>query len=213
MLLCRIVQNLPSGKRTDGDKLNKMKTMYKTILFLAAFCVSAATAFAQDIITLKSGEDIQATVQEVGIGEVKYKNFDNPDGPSYTIKKSDVFMIRYANGSKDVFKDEAPTNQAVVGTDEKPDFLQMNDNQQEQYLQVNYPDLYERFHTGQKLSSIGRGLAIPGLCLIGSGLVLMLIAVGNIDSDYSSDNNNDSGYRALDKAGAVILCVGGALAL
>ncbi|GHT58889.1 hypothetical protein FACS18945_5060 [Bacteroidia bacterium] len=63
-------------------------------------------AFAQDVITLKSGNEIQALVQEIGIDEVKYKKYDNQEGPSYTLKKSEIFMIKYANGSKDVFANE-----------------------------------------------------------------------------------------------------------
>ena len=56
-----------------------------------------------DIITLQNGTDIKALVQEVGNDVIKYKKIDNPDGPNYTLKKSDVFMIKYANGRKSVF--------------------------------------------------------------------------------------------------------------
>jgi len=57
------------------------------------------------IITLKNGEDIQALIQEIGELEVKYKKYENSNGPNYTLKKSEIFMIRYSNGSKDVFVD------------------------------------------------------------------------------------------------------------
>jgi len=77
-------------------------------VFAVAICLaSSVTMFAQDIILLKNGNDIQAIVQEVGINDVKYKRFDNPNGPNYMLKKSEVFMIRYANGTKDVFTDNA----------------------------------------------------------------------------------------------------------
>ncbi|GHT34666.1 hypothetical protein FACS189434_11220 [Bacteroidia bacterium] len=80
--------------------------MKKKILLLF-FCASTVSAaFAQDVITLKSGDEIQALVQEIGTDEVKYKKFDNKTGPTYTLKKSDIFMIKYANGSKDVFANE-----------------------------------------------------------------------------------------------------------
>jgi len=87
--------------------MSKKNIMQKTVLFFAALCVSVASTFAQDIITLKNGEDIQVLVQEIGEVDVKYKKFDNPNGPNYTLKKSEIFMIRYANGSKDVFADNA----------------------------------------------------------------------------------------------------------
>lgn len=60
-------------------------------------------ASAQDIITLKNGEEIKAKVSEVEINVIKYKKFDNQTGPVYTLEKADVFMIKYENGSKDVF--------------------------------------------------------------------------------------------------------------
>ena len=81
----------------------------RTLLFCAILCVSVASAFAQDVITLKNGEDIQALVLEVGEVDIKYKKFDNPNGPNYTMKKLEIFMIRYANGNKDIFLEEEKT--------------------------------------------------------------------------------------------------------
>ena len=79
-----------------------MKKFFFT-LFVVVIIVPLVSA--QDIITLKNGDDIQAVVQEIGDVEIKYKKFENLNGPNYTLKKSDVFMIRYENGSKDVFSD------------------------------------------------------------------------------------------------------------
>jgi len=64
-----------------------------------------STSASQDIIILLSGEDIHSIVQEIDDIYVKYKRIDNPNGPNHTLKKSDIFMIRYANGSKDVFNE------------------------------------------------------------------------------------------------------------
>lgn len=57
-----------------------------------------------DLITLKNGEEVNAKILEITSIEVKYKKCDSPDGPLYVVKKSDVFMIKYANGTKEVFK-------------------------------------------------------------------------------------------------------------
>ncbi|MFJ1323637.1 hypothetical protein ACILDT_11575 [Capnocytophaga canis] len=65
-----------------------------------------ANSYAQDIITTKKGEDIQAKVLEITLKEIKYKKFDNPNSPVYTLLKSDVLLIRYENGSKDIFNEE-----------------------------------------------------------------------------------------------------------
>jgi len=74
-------------------------------VIVIAICLagSSVTMFAQDIIIMKDGSETQAIVIEVGIDEVRYKRFDNQEGPDYLLRKSDIFMIRYENGSKDVF--------------------------------------------------------------------------------------------------------------
>jgi len=94
--------------------------MQRILLFFVVFCVSMISTFAQDVITLKNGDDIHALVQEIGDVDIKYKKIDNLNGPNYTLKKSEVFMIRYANGSKDVFTDNLPTSPSVTETVSAP---------------------------------------------------------------------------------------------
>ncbi len=80
--------------------------MKRIILSVTASIFAITFCFSQDIITKKNGDDIKAKVLEVTTTEVKYKKFDNLDGPSFTILKSDVLLIRYENGTKDVFNDD-----------------------------------------------------------------------------------------------------------
>ncbi len=75
-----------------------------TLILVIVF--NSILSFSQDIITTKAGEDILAKISEVGHTEIKYRKFDNPDGPMFTLLRSDVLMIRYENGTKDVFNDE-----------------------------------------------------------------------------------------------------------
>jgi hypothetical protein len=70
---------------------------------LLYFLLISATLSAQDIITLKNGEEIKAKVTAVNPNDIQYRKFNDNDGPLYTKYKSEVFMIKYANGSKDVF--------------------------------------------------------------------------------------------------------------
>jgi hypothetical protein len=58
---------------------------------------------AQDIIVLKNGELIKSKVIEISLSTMEYKRFDQENGPTYTINKSEVFAIHYADGSKDLF--------------------------------------------------------------------------------------------------------------
>jgi len=82
-----------------------MKTRVKVFLFIGLWVISHSV-FAQDIIMLKTGDEIKAIVQEVGIEAIKYKKFTNADGPTYTLQKSNVFMVKYQNGAKDVFSQD-----------------------------------------------------------------------------------------------------------
>jgi hypothetical protein len=75
------------------------------ILFLICICYSIQL-LSQDLIILKNGEEIKSKILEVSPTEIKYKKFDNLDGPTFSIFKSDVFMIKYQNGTKDVFTSE-----------------------------------------------------------------------------------------------------------
>lgn len=82
---------------------------------------------ACDTIKLKNGETIIAVVNEIGTNEIKYKKCDNLTGPTYSLKRSDIYMIQYANGSSDFFGNEKPTGEdkinAVNSADAKMDPL------------------------------------------------------------------------------------------
>lgn len=78
--------------------------MKRRILFiLSVLLVSAVTASAQDIITKKNGEDIKAKVLEIDNSNVKYKLFDEPNGVTYTMPKTQILMIRHESGRNEVF--------------------------------------------------------------------------------------------------------------
>ncbi len=58
---------------------------------------------AQDVIVKKDGSTILSKVLEVNTADIKYKKFSNPNGPTYTIGKSEILAINYENGEKDDF--------------------------------------------------------------------------------------------------------------
>ncbi|GAB3854619.1 hypothetical protein GCM10028822_24710 [Hymenobacter terrigena] len=72
----------------------------------------AGPAHAQDFLTKRNGDEVAVKVVEITPAEVKYRRADNPDGPLISIWRTDVFMIRYANGTKEVLN--APP--AAVGS-------------------------------------------------------------------------------------------------
>jgi len=94
-----------------------MKLKLIVLNLFTILLVISSNAFSQDIIFLKNGDEIKATVSKIDIEIIKYKKFDNPEGPAYSLKKSEVFMIKYANGTKDVFNTPTETPVALSGTE------------------------------------------------------------------------------------------------
>jgi hypothetical protein len=88
-----------------------MSKLFILLFFLLGFL----PVFSQDEITFKSGDILKAKIMEVGTETIVYKKFENLSGPSYTIKKDQVFMIKYENGSKDIFGADKPGAATPVG--------------------------------------------------------------------------------------------------
>ncbi len=84
--------------------------MGKILLSLALAAAFAIPSFAQDIVILKDGTSVDAKVIEVDDNSVRYKKFNNPDGPTYTAKKETISEIRYKNGSKEIFNQAKATS-------------------------------------------------------------------------------------------------------
>lgn len=58
-----------------------------------------------DKLILKNGDEINSKILEISQKEIKYKKCENIDGPLVIVNKSEVFMINYVNGSKEIIKD------------------------------------------------------------------------------------------------------------
>jgi hypothetical protein len=81
--------------------------MKKILVILVALLGSMSMLKAQDIIVKRNGDEIKAIVLKVSSTEVEYKKFGSSSNVIYTLLKSEIFMIKYADGDKDVFKEEA----------------------------------------------------------------------------------------------------------
>jgi hypothetical protein len=133
--------------------------------------------FAQDVITLKNGQEIQALVQKISEVDVEYKKFENPNGPNYLLRKSEIFMIKYANGSRDVF------TVFKADANRQNNFLSMSDEQKALFLRDNHPELYQRFLEGLLRSKRGKNCIGVGSVFSIAGAIGMIKGV--------RDNNTD----------------------
>lgn len=76
------------------------------LISLVSILLINGNGFSQDILTYKNGSEVKVKVTEVTQLEVKFKRYDNVDGPLYTVLKSDVLMIQYENGTQDRFSSQ-----------------------------------------------------------------------------------------------------------
>ncbi len=97
-----------------------MTLMKKNLICIALLFAGFFSLAAQDIITTKDGTDIQAKILEVTTKEVKYKKFNNMDGPTFTMLKSDILIVRYQNGENEVFKESRKTTSPNSGNEVHP---------------------------------------------------------------------------------------------
>ena len=63
----------------------------------------AQVAIAQDVIVKINGDEIKVNVQEITITDIFYLSADTTDTLNHKLAKSEVFMIRFANGTKEIF--------------------------------------------------------------------------------------------------------------
>lgn len=75
----------------------------KKIILTPMFALILCAVHAQDTIVMSNGDEIQAKVTGVTSDKITYQRYDNLSGPAYTTEKSEIFMVKYENGTKDVF--------------------------------------------------------------------------------------------------------------
>lgn len=79
----------------------QIRHLFTTLLFFSLF---GLRSLAQDTIFYYSGSYDLAKVMEIDENSVKFKKWSIPDGPLYTVSKTKVSLIIYANGSADLFE-------------------------------------------------------------------------------------------------------------
>lgn len=158
--------------------------MKKTfILFLLA--IISLGLPAQDIITKRNGEEIQAKVLNINDTEINYIKWSNLNGPTYTIAKSDVFMIKYENGEKDVFGQISST--AAANTQQQASATLGKQLKKNNLDFIKQEDLFKkgkRLKRGGTAWAVIFGVGFLGGCIgsqayeLGTGAVIGLVTGG-----------------------------------
>ena len=79
----------------------------KKIIVLLCAQLFVLSVFAQDVIITKDAQKIPAKVTDIEEAIIKYKKYDNLEGPTYTMKKADIATVVFENGSVEVFSDNS----------------------------------------------------------------------------------------------------------
>ncbi|MDR0830184.1 MAG: hypothetical protein LBN95_08750 [Prevotellaceae bacterium] len=179
----------------------------KKIFILTSFLFFGIVAFAQDIIFLKNGDEIQVIVQEVGEKFVICQQFDNQD-LEYNIAISEIFMIKYADGTKDVFYQEEflpqqPEKEPVrlSQDDIYYELKKMEKAEITRLMSSQSPDIYKDYKSSKRNTETGATLLFVGI-------------VGDIASVFTGGFNTTEGTilafsaGALETAGIINLIVG-----
>jgi len=82
--------------------------MKTKILILLIFCVN--TILAQDLMIFKNGDEKEVKILKISSSEITYKKWSNLKGPEYTMDISEIFMVKYKNGDKDIFNNIEKTS-------------------------------------------------------------------------------------------------------
>lgn len=93
--------------------------MKTTILFIV-FTIFSFIGFSQDVIVKRDGEKIDAKVIEITKTTIKYKKFEQEDGPVRNISISEVAEIIYNNGDWEKFKEEDIVEEVEEETSTRP---------------------------------------------------------------------------------------------
>ncbi len=132
------------------------------IIFI--FCIFQLFLFAQDVIYKIDGIEIKSKVLEIDENFIKYKNFDQQEGPIRNISRAKVFMIKYQNGTIEKFTTivslTSDTSKSIFETD-KNERLRNIDFQIEKAISIK---------------KNGKKMAIPGAVSMFVGTVIYTLA-------------------------------------
>lgn len=208
---------------------SKHKYFYimKKLLFLAVATLAALSAAAQDLIVTRDGQRIDAKITEVSSTEIRYKEWNNQDGPTFVLRSDELNTIIYQNGTVKTFEHApAPTTvtytvpskaEPVYGPIVKDDNdvytvgnRRMSEDEYIDFIRQNCKEAYDYYESGVSLWSAGWKLFGLGVGFTFGGAVWYCVG-WYVYGPYYNDNywNERSYYRAFTIGGAVLMGLGG----
>lgn len=158
---------------------------FKLLLTLSMLLVTIMSTKAQDILTLTDNSVLKVKVLEITPTEIKYKKFDNLNGPTYTSLISGVKSITYENGTTETFNnpptsqpDQSPAAETTSSSITDQQLLLMDkyyDTDWQKYRDMDWQKYHKRGNTLKLVGIIG------GSAVLVTGII---IATACYDSVY-----------------------------
>src|SRR4051794_19317374 len=102
--------------RLSITEIIKPKTcVMKRIFLLIALVAGFSFSYSQDKIYRNNGKVVEAKILEIGTDEIKYKEFNNQDGPVYILETDKIKKIVFANGTSQKFQDSYKDPERYAG--------------------------------------------------------------------------------------------------
>lgn len=141
--------------------------MKKIQLFAIFVFLLAQFANSQDKIYRNNGKVVEAKIIEIGSSEIKYREFNNPDGPVYVLETDRIKKIIFQNGTVQKFEDNLKDPERYAG-------------QRNKVLKLNFlSPLYGYTEIGfEKSTGVGKGFEVS-LGIIGAGKTGILVYDNN----------------------------------
>ena len=168
----------------------------KKILTLMVALLTAFNLFAADIIVTRDARRIEAKILEVSSSEIKYKEANNLEGPTFVLTSAEINTIIYNNGTVKVFDQPAPQPAQQTYNNagyNKPAFnglpitkaddsyymgdQRMTEDQYLEFIKQNCATAWESYSKGNllwkqgwALFGVGMGVMIPGAVFYSIGI-------------------------------------------
>lgn len=192
-----------------------MKALRIVFATLILFCWSGM-ATAQDVIVMKDQSTVMSKVLEITNTEIKYKKWNNQDGPTYSVNRSEVVSINYENGEVDHFSETTSNQQSTYSQQTQnnhngymeaiasfPAAMKLNGRRltDEELRSLIDEQTYQLYLKGKKKTNAGEVVGIIGL--------IPFITSTSVLLNYTSFDEEDRPFVL--KASLIALGVGTAM--
>jgi len=136
------------------SKISSLKTSLLLVLFFLAIA-----AQAQDYIYMKDGSEYKAKVEEITPDIIKFKKFDQPDGPVRIVKVQDIISIKYQDGTEEVFSKtiEEENTKETEKTKEEEQYVYDLGDKKEEPKEIEKPKSKFELNGHNRYVSLGAG--------------------------------------------------------